>query len=152
MSDGEALELLQGQHVGVLATVGTDGPQACTIFYVVESPWRVLFKSRSGSDHMVSLMREPAAALALYRHDSTYKTKAGLQVKGFVERITDETAMQRGVDLYSAAFAGAREKFANVKELIQPNAESTLYRFVTTSYKVTNGWSDRTDLTYNELS
>lgn len=149
MFDDAAASFLRGQHIAVLATTSSNGdPQACTIFYVVDSNGSLIFKSRSGSDHMRSLLANERAAIALYRHDSTYATKAGLQLKGRVLPITDEAAMRRGVDLYSEAFDGAREKFAPLGRLIQLGAESTLYRFLPYEYKFTDGWTHRTDLQY----
>lgn len=149
MFDDAAAEFLRRHFIGVLASVGPDGlPQACTIFYAVDSNESLVFKSRSGSDHMRSLFSKPLAALAVYRHDSTYKVKAGLQLKGTVERISDPVVMSAAVDLYSSKFDGAREKFAPIDDLVGPHAESTLYRFIPQAFKFTDGWQERTDMDY----
>lgn len=132
-------EFLESQHIAVLATVNTSGePRACTIFFVAASDGGLLFKSRSNSEHMVNVASQSGAALAIYDAGSSYGSKRGMQIVGTVSRITDETKMRDAVERYSAAFDGARERFASLAELIADDASSTMYRFEIRSWKHTD--------------
>ena len=146
--DHDAEEFLRHRPIGVLATSSEGQPQACTIFFVVADDGSVCFKSRSGSDHMRALREDDRAALAVYDHDSTYSMKSGVQVKGTVERISDENVMERVVRQYSSCFEGAQEKFDPVERLVRLDAESTMFRLVPTSYKFIDGPSARLDADY----
>ena len=148
--DNDVVEFLRRHRVGVLASVDQHGePQAATAFYVCDSPGSLVFKSRSASDHMRALFRHPSAALAIYRHDSTYGKKAGVQLKGRVHRILDRGDMENCVNLYSETFDGARAKFAPVEELLEEAANTTLFRFTITEFKFTDGWCRRVDVEYH---
>ena len=151
MGDRSFERLFKEARVGVLACVGLDGdPIACTVFLVADGS-SLVFKSRGASAHMSALRNDPRAALSFYWHASTYETKAGVQLKGIVDRVSDVRDITRAVDLYSDAFEGARAKFAPVEDLVKPDCESTMYRFVPTAYKVVDGTSDRLDLEYRLL-
>lgn len=97
---------------------------------------------------MRALREDDRAALAVYDHDSTYSMKSGVQVKGTVERISDENVMERVVRQYSSCFEGAQEKFDPVERLVRLDAESTMFRLVPTSYKFIDGPSARLDADY----
>ena len=149
MIERAVFDFLSDHSIGVLATTAADGtPQACTVFYATDADCSLIFKSRMTSDHMQSVFRDNRAALAVYRHDSIYKLKAGVQLKGVIVKIREAGEMSAAVDLYSAHFEGAREKFAPISNLLHSDAESTLYRFVPAEYKLTDGWSNRLDLDY----
>jgi uncharacterized protein YhbP (UPF0306 family) len=152
--DPGSLEFLEQRMIAVLSSV-TDGgtPQVCTVFYVLDPAVPALiFKSRTQSEHSLALGRRPTAAMAVYRHDSGYSTKAGIQLKGLVERVRVEADMVRYVDQYSARFAGAREHFEPTEKLMEHEAEATLYQFNISAYKLTDGWSDRLDLSYRPVA
>jgi uncharacterized protein YhbP (UPF0306 family) len=150
--DEATIDFLTSHNIGVLATVDTDGgPQACTIFYVADIDHSLIFKSRSGSNHIQSIRRDRRAALVVYCHDSTYNLKSGLQLKGEVVRVREADELRIAVDLYSTQFKGAREKFAEIEHLASPEAESTLYRFIPSAYKLTDGLTKRTDSHYKRL-
>lgn len=149
MTDDGVRALLSDHGIATLASVGEGGgAQACTVFYVVHGNEGLVFKSRTGSDHARGLARDSSAAMSVYRHDSSYVRKAGVQLLGEVTRITEVEVMRRLVDQYSAAFPGAQERFASVQALLSVTAESTLFLFRIRSYKVTDGWTGRTDAVY----
>jgi uncharacterized protein YhbP (UPF0306 family) len=144
-----ALEFVRVRSTAVLGTITRDGGvQVAAIHYVVDSDSSFLFKSRATSDHISVLPLSNSAALTVYRHDSSFAKKAGIQLKGKILRITDETCMAGCVELYSEVFAGAREHFDPVSVLVRPDAPSTLFRFVPELYKLVDGWSDRFDREY----
>jgi uncharacterized protein YhbP (UPF0306 family) len=143
---------LDERFVGTLAVVGEDGsPRVATIFYVCDGPNSLIFKSRSGSEHMQRLFEDPRAALGVYDHESNYKEKQGVQLLGSVSRISDPQIMESLVDAYGNRFAGARDKFAAIDELISPGAPSTLFRFEIKEAKVTSSAKGIADLEYSKL-
>jgi len=145
------LTFVKERSTAVLGTVSKDGGvQVAPIHYVVDNDSSFLFKSRATSDHISALASNNAAALAIYRHDSSFTLKAGVQLKGKVLRITDEAEMAACVELYSEVFAGARENFDPVAVLVLSDAPSTLFRFVPEWYKFVDGWSDRFDREYRK--
>jgi len=146
-----ALEFVKDRSTAVLGTISKDGGvQVAPIHYVVDSDSSFLFKSRATSDHISVLSSNNAAALAVYRHDSSFARKAGVQLKGRILRIADERCMAACVELYSEVFAEAREHFDPVAILVRPDAPSTLFRFVPEWYKFVDGWSDRFDREYRQ--
>jgi len=149
----EIIKFLNNNAVGVLATISPDGiPQAATVFFVTDDQGGLVFKSRSASDHMVSLKRNPAAALAVYDHNSNYKDKAGVQLRGTVSPITDVREMQDYVKKYGNTFTGSLEKFDPVETLVAIDASSTLFRFQITSFKFTDSQQGRADTEYKDWS
>jgi hypothetical protein len=149
MFDQAALDLLVEQRVGVLGTLSEDGaPRVCTIFYVLAPDRSIVFKSRFASEHTQAALRDGRAALAVYRHDSTYDIKVGVQVLGEIVPIRDEGEMRQEVDRYSERFEGSATKFAPIDELVRSDAFSTLYRFNPTHYKVMDLRVPRVDQTY----
>lgn len=152
MLDQNARQILEEEKVGVLATTGKDGsPQACTCFFAVEPDDSLVFKSRSGSDHMSSIRADPLVAIGVFRRDSSYKQKAGVQLRGVVSAIESVDEMAAAVKNYSTSFEGSAEKFGAPDELVKPGAESTLFRFRPTAYKVVDGWSGRMDDVYTTI-
>lgn len=145
----EIIRFLNDNVVGVLATISPDGiPQAATVFFVTDDQGGLVFKSRSASDHMVSLKRNPAAALAVYDHNSNYKDKAGVQLRGTVSPINEIEEMRTYVEKYGSTFAGSLEKFDPVETLVSTDASSTLFRFQIISYKFTDSRQGFADTEY----
>jgi uncharacterized protein YhbP (UPF0306 family) len=149
--DQPSQDFLGRYKIAVLSSVVDDGtPQVCTIFYVFDPTIpAIIFKSRTQSQHSLALRRQPHAAIAVYRHDSGYLQKAGIQLKGLVERVRVAADMERYVHEYSERFPGAREHFESIDRLLAHDATSTLFRFLISAYKLTDGWSDRLDLNYS---
>jgi uncharacterized protein YhbP (UPF0306 family) len=147
----EVLTFLTERSTAVLGTIGQDGGvQVAPIHYVVDGDTSFIFKSRANSDHILALASNNVAALTVYRHDSTFKLKAGVQLKGSIQRILDEGQMTDCVERYCEVFPEARGGFDPIAVLIRADAPSTLFRFVPARYKVVDGWSDRFDREYLE--
>jgi uncharacterized protein YhbP (UPF0306 family) len=145
------LTFLKERSTAVLGTIGLDGGvQVAPIHYVVEGDTSFIFKSRANSDHILALASNTVAALAVYRHDSSFRLKAGVQLKGRIHRISDEGQMTDCMERYSQVFPEAREGFDPIAVLVRADAPSTLFRFVPAWYKVVDGWSDRFDREYLE--
>ena len=151
--DQGSQEFIAGQLVAVLSSVADDGtPRACSIFYILDPAIPALiFKSRLQSDHIVSLRSRPFAAMAIYRHDSGYSRKAGIQLTGTVERVSTAAEMTRYVNQYSERLPGADEHFEPIERLLENDVEATLWRFNISEYKFTDNWSGRLDLTYSDV-
>jgi uncharacterized protein YhbP (UPF0306 family) len=148
--DAETHAFVKERFTAVLGTAASETPvQVAAIHYVLDDyNSSIIFKSRATSDHVLSLAIDSHAALAIYRHESTYSRKAGVQIRGVIERIVDPGEMARCVDLYSTAFPGARERFDPLEVLVRPDAPSTLFKFVPEQYKFINDWSGRYDKEY----
>ncbi|MBD8894121.1 pyridoxamine 5'-phosphate oxidase family protein [Roseibium litorale] len=145
----EVADFLQSHCVGVLATLAADGsPQAATIFYIFDNEGGLIFKSRATSEHIIGLEKNSLAAVAVYDHESNYKEKTGVQLKGVVSRITDFSRMSDYIVQYGKSFEGSLEKFSPVAELISSAASSTLYRFQVSSFKYTDSAAGIADIEY----
>lgn len=135
--------------VGALASIGETGaPQIATIFMAHDVDGTIVFKSRRGSDHMKSLPPGARAAISAYSHNSNYKVKSGVQIRGRIEEIKEVAEMSAAIELYSNTFDGARAKFLSPEEHVEPSASSTLFRFVPESFKLLAPELDRSDLHY----
>lgn len=147
--NAEALDFLRRLDVAVLASLDVDGQLICApIHYAMDDSNNLIFKSRATSAHVRGFSRFSQAAVCMYRHDSSFNCKAGLQLKGEIHRITSEADMHRAVEIYSLRFIGARAKFDPILTLISDDAPSTLFRFIPNFYKMTDNWVGRLDDSY----
>lgn len=145
----QAIDFLKVCTTGTLATVDNEKhPLAATIFFVIDPRNNLVFKSRTGSEHMLALAECESASLSVYDHSSTYQRKSGIQLKGSVRRVELEEDMSAMIDLYSNAFSGAREKFSTPNHHASAAATSTLYRFIPKTYKLLSAKSSRSDMHY----
>lgn len=145
----EAIDFLKACTTGTIATVDDEKhPLAATIFFVIDPHNNLVFKSRTGSEHMLAVAECSSASLSAYDHSSTYRRKSGIQMKGRVSRITREEDMTAMIKLYSQAFSGAGEKFSTPSYHASDAASSTLFRFIPKAYKLLSANSSRSDLHY----
>jgi uncharacterized protein YhbP (UPF0306 family) len=152
--DDRSRQLLAAHTTAVLSSVASDGtPRSCTIFYVFDvDALALIFKSGTHTEHTLSFSERPDAAMAVYNPGSGYAKKAGIQLIGRVQRVQDLDKMQRYIVQYSGRFPGAGDHFEPAEKLLAQDAAATLYSFSIISYKLNDGWENRVDPKYQDIS
>lgn len=128
----ELWQFLAQHHV---ASLTGSLPEACVIFYIVMDG-RLVFKSRTASNHSQAFANNAKAGLTVYYHQSEYDAKYGVQLKGAVRRIVDIQEMRQATMLYDQRFAGAAAKLPSMEELVAPECSSTFYYFEPSAFKI----------------
>lgn len=131
-----AKRLVKAASVGVLGTVFEGKPMTATIFLVTENAVRLYYKSRTDSHHAKALWENPAAALAVYDEESSYEAKTGVQLMGRSAPVTDADEMAQVVELYGEKFGSQAAAKLKLKELLAPDAVSTMFYFDVVDYKL----------------
>lgn len=100
-------------------------PCAANVQYVQDDAMRLHWVSSEDSDHSRNLAAKPLAAVTIYGHDDRAMNIHGLQMRGTVERIDDESQWNMVWELYTAkfAFVAAMPQF---REMVE---KQKFYRF-----------------------
>jgi len=134
-----------------VATRGEAWPvQSATVYYATGDGLQLYSKFQTSSDHAQSICVDARLSGTIYDHASNYHDKFGVQLRATCVRVLDLEEMREAVDLYSAHFPGARERFAPLNTLISPEARSTMYRTTIVAAKMVtpDGYSEH----YQQIS
>lgn len=124
--DQEVGLFLSTCRTACLATASSSGePHAANIQYAQDDAMRLHWVSSEETDHSRDLAANPQAAITIYGHDDQAMNIHGLQMRGRVERIDDETQWNAVWELYTAKFAvvAAMPQFREIVE------QQKFYRF-----------------------
>ena len=135
-------KFIKDRNVMVIGVADQDEPYTCTAWYVTANAHALYFKSRTASVHSRVLLRNPKAAIAIYDHQSTYSSKAGIQAVGVVERVRDMTEIVHVVKMYGDAFQGAGEKLQSLPDLIGEYVKSAMYKLTINKIKMVDSSMD----------
>ena len=99
------------------------------VYYATENGKDLYMKFHVGSGHGTQIRKDCKVALAIYDHMSTYSEKYGVQLQGICRQVVEREEMLQAIEIFSNKFQGARERFASIDELLDPNVKSTLFHF-----------------------
>jgi uncharacterized protein YhbP (UPF0306 family) len=109
-----------------VATVGEAGePHAANVQYAQDEAMRLIWVSSGDSQHSRDLCAKPRAAVTVYGHDDQASNIHGVQMRGTVETIGDESQWNAVWEAYTAKFAFVAA-MPQLREIVEQQA---FYRF-----------------------
>ena len=97
--------LLRAQSTLALSTVDAEkAVSAAPLFYIAEEDLTLYWLSSTASEHSVNLLREPRAAVAIYRDTDNWKKIRGVQMRGVVAEVVDPAHRKRVIERYCERF------------------------------------------------
>jgi uncharacterized protein YhbP (UPF0306 family) len=128
MEQEKIIEFIKSRYVMVCGVSDNNEPLVFTGWYVTDDGKTLYYKSRTESAHSKALSNNSKISVAIYDHSSSYSSKAGVQLKGKVSRVTDLFEMTKVVKMYSDSFVGAGAKLQDIPELISVYVKSTMFK------------------------
>lgn len=103
-------DVLETHSTMTLATAGSDGPWAATVFFASDEHLNVYFVSDQRTRHGRDLMASATVAGAIHRDISTWDDVLGLQVEGQAAVLTG-AERAAALELYLRRFTDVRRLF-----------------------------------------
>ena len=97
--------LLREQSTLALSTVDAEGTAcAAPLFYIANEDLTLHWLSSTTSEHSVNLLRQPRAAIAVYRDTDHWKKICGVQMRGAVAEVVDPIQRKHAIERYCERF------------------------------------------------
>jgi uncharacterized protein YhbP (UPF0306 family) len=97
--------LLRAESTLALATVDEGGlPSIAPLFYLVDESLTLYWLSSPNSQHSRNLLREPRAAVTVYRSVENWKEICGVQMRGRVEIVSEKARRKEIIERYCQRF------------------------------------------------
>lgn len=128
----KALGYLRNHQVLTLATVGSNGPAAASLFYACDGALNLYFLSDPASQHCLNLEADPRVAVTVHGDQDDWRRIQGLQLSGTARQVTDPDELRHARAIYTSRFPFvgelARSADALNQELAERLQDARLYR------------------------
>lgn len=117
---------LAAHHVMSLATIGSDGPHAASLFYACDG-FVLIWISDSASRHSRDVDTEPRVAATIAADYADFTEIRGLQIWGVARRV-EQNERARYLPLLEARYAFLKRSAEGPKKMHDAYVQSTIYR------------------------
>lgn len=126
-ADRRALDYLRSHHVMTLATQGSDGPWAASVFYAADR-FTLYFLSSPTSRHSANVASNPRVSVTVQEDYADWPQVKGIQAEGVVAELSrDEEALARR--LYGEKYPVVGKLAQAPAVIVKAMAKVRWYRF-----------------------